>query len=55
MFLYLRMEASEAKLLYEFDKELTGGIPIRQMIGNDIYKLRWNKKMNDENVNRKKF
>ena len=47
------MEKSEAKLLYEFDKELTGGIPIRQMIGNDIYKLRWNKKMNDENVNRK--
>ena len=49
------MEESEAKQLYEFDKELTGGIPIRQMIGNDIYKLRWNKKMNDENVNRKTF
>ena len=45
----------EAKQLYEFDKDLTGGIPIRQMIGTfDIYKLRWNKKRNDENANRKK-
>merc|ERR1712063_56731 len=24
------------------------------MIGNDIYKLRWNKKLNDENMNSKK-
>ena len=45
----------EAKQLYEFDKDLTGGIPIRQMIGTfDIYKLRWNKKRNDENADRKK-
>ena len=45
----------EAKQLYEFDKDLTGGIPIRQMIGTfDIYKLRWNKKRNDENGDRKK-
>ena len=45
----------EAKQLYEFDKDLTGGIPIRQMIGTfDIYKLRWNKKRNEENANRKK-
>ena len=45
----------EAKKLYEFDTDLTGGIPIRQMIGTDkIYKLRWNKKRNDEVPNRKK-
>jgi len=45
----------EAKQLYEFDKDLTGGIPIRQMIGTfDIYKLRWNKKRNEENANRKR-
>ena len=44
----------EAKQLYEFDTDLTGGIPIRQMIGTDIYKLRWNKKLNDEVANRKK-
>ena len=45
----------EAKQLYEFDKDLTDGIPIRQMIGTfDIYKLRWNKKLNDENASRKK-
>ena len=44
----------EAKQFYEFDKDLTGGIPIRQMIGTfDIYKLRWNKKRNEENANRK--
>ena len=44
----------EAKQLYEFDKDLTNGIPIRQMIGTfDIYKLRWNKKRNEENANRK--
>ena len=45
----------KAKQLYEFDTDLTGGIPIRQMIGTDkIYKLRWNKKRNDEVPNREK-